>query len=80
MKKLTYLVALTSSLFLIAGNASESFDIKKVNLPKEFNTSEKIITEDECIKFLGEENYKFIVEVYSDNTAAILKCKEEMRK
>ena len=80
MKKLTYSVVLIFSLFLIAGNAAENIDMEKINLPKEFKSSGKTITEDECKKFLGEENYNFIVEVYNDNTAAMSKCKEEMKK
>lgn len=80
MKKLTYAVVLASSLFLVAGNASKNIDTKEYNLPKEFDTSKKIITEAECKKYLGEENYKFIVDVYGDKTAAILKCKSEMKK
>lgn len=80
MKKLIYPIVLASSLFLIAGNASENVNLKEINLPNEFKTSEKTITEAECKKYLGEENYKFIVEVYGDKTAAILKCKEEIKK
>lgn len=80
MKKLIYAIVLVSSFLLIAGNASENIDTSKFNLTQEFKSSEKIITEDECKKYLGEDNYKFIVEVYGDNTAAIVKCKEEMKK
>lgn len=78
MKKLTYSIFIIS-LFIITANASQKMDVKDIELPQEFKANGKIITEDECKKYLGEENYKFIQEIYNDKVAPLLKCKEEMK-
>ena len=75
MKKLISFILLTTVFFLSQAMAQDD----KIKLPKEFKSG-KIITEAECKKFLGEENYKFIVEVFNDKTAALQKCKNEMKQ
>lgn len=78
MKKFTFFIFIMSSLFV-----SNLFSQNNVIDKKEeiVNTApEQAITEEMCKKFLGEENYKFINEIYDDKTVAIQKCKAEMLK
>lgn len=75
MKKLISSILLGTLFF-----SSQALGVDdKLDLPKEFKSG-KIITEAECKKFLGEENYNFIVEVFNDKTAALRKCKQEMKQ
>ena len=76
MKKLTCSLLLSVSLLTLFANANDN----AFNLPKEFANAKKTITEEECRKYLGEENFNFIAEVYGDNMTAMLKCKNEMKK
>ena len=78
MKKLTFFVFITSSLFVSNLFSQSSVTDKKQEIVN--TASEQAITEEMCKKFLGEENYKFINEVYNDKTVAIKKCKAEMLK
>lgn len=80
MRKITCSLFISSVIFTSILSADSSKNIKEIDLPKEFKNSSKVITEEECIKFLGKENYDFIIEVYNDKMIPMLKCKEEMRK
>jgi hypothetical protein len=79
MKKTIYSLLITSIIFIVNGSANSNKNIQDINLPKEFSQS-KVITEEDCRNFLGEDNYNFIIEVYNDKMIPMLKCKEEMRK
>ena len=83
MKKITYLLLFTVALFTVLEAATvkdnDSNTIKITSATK-YKSIEKKITVEECKQHLGEDNYNFINELYNDNTVAISKCKNEMRK
>ncbi len=79
MKNITYSLLLGSLIFVSSGSANSNKNVQNINLPVEFNNSSKVITEEDCKNFLGEDNYNFIIEVYNDKMIPMLKCKEEMK-
>lgn len=79
MKNITCSLLIASTIFIVNGSANSNKNIQDINLPKEFSQS-KVITEEDCMNFLGEDNYNFIIEVYNDKMIPMLKCKEEMKK
>lgn len=83
MKKITYLLLITVGLFTILEATSlKENDSKTIKITSntKYKSIEKKVTVQECKKHLGEDNYNFINELYSDNTVAISKCKNEIKK
>lgn len=82
MKKITYL-ALSSLLLITLVGCKDS----KVKTPKSLKELKEVqidvsdkLTVAQCKKYLGEKNYNFINDLYKDENAAMLKCKQELKK
>lgn len=67
-------LVLLVSLFILTGCATAKNDVSK----KKVEVTKKHITQQECEKYLGKNNFDFIAEVYNSKEAAMLKCKEDM--
>jgi hypothetical protein len=83
LKKITYLLLIIVGLFTILEATSlKENDSKTIKITSntKYKSIDKRITVQECKKHLGEDNYNFINELYSDDTVAISKCKNEIKK
>ena len=81
MKKLILTIALLGSLSALSLQASSNVEVitSETNAIK-MNDKKDEITEEECKKQLGIDNYNFILQVYNDKNIVMLKCKEELNK
>ena len=75
MKKLIYTVSL--GLFILTGCSSTTENVTKKSV-EPVKVEKKQITQAECEKHLGKENFDFIADVYNSKATAMLKCKEAM--
>lgn len=81
MKKLISTMLIVSSISTLSLQASSKVEmITNETISVKMNDKKKEITEEECKKYLGVDNYNFINQVYNDKNIVMLKCKEEINK
>jgi hypothetical protein len=81
MKKLISTILLTTSISTLSLQASSKVEVitNETNSVK-MNDKKREISEEECKKHLGVDNYNFLNQVYNDKNTVMLKCKEEFNK
>lgn len=81
MKKKVLTIISTAFLFAVCSQASSKVEVV-TNKTSAININQKKskVTIDECKKYLGLENYNFIIEIYNDENIALLKCEQELKK
>jgi len=71
MKNMFSILLLISCVFTLSNASSKD---------EKVSSSKKIISVEECKKYLGEANYKFINEIFNSKDASLSKCEEELLK
>ncbi|MAC83900.1 MAG: hypothetical protein CL624_07170 [Arcobacter sp.] len=81
MKKTIITIISTAFISTLSVHASSKVEVV-TNETSAININQKKsnVTIDECKKYLGLENYNFIIEIYSDENIALLKCEQELKK